>query len=190
MIELHFHKLFILSQDIIKCRLCIFIGLFVDDLFNPEDEKFSFCLEYLIFNVFSFPQNEGLAYQVFFKVIKAVDIINEIITKKEFVKPFQNVIISSFGKLIQNIQTINISLFFDILYDIVVNYDVEHFVLELFDKLTSRIKKEVNNVTRIVVKNHNKKESTLVINKCFNVIKALSEKEKYVIKYRVNFFII
>lgn len=64
LVELHFTKMFILNQDIIKSRLLIFIGLFVDDLFNNQEEKFLFCLEYLLFNVLAYDTNKGLAYQV------------------------------------------------------------------------------------------------------------------------------
>ena len=64
-------------------------------------------------------------------------------------KPFENILKNSFGKLIENIKTINISLFFDVLYDISTNYDIDQYVPEMFMKLCSRILQEVNNVTRL-----------------------------------------
>ena len=103
-------------------------------------------------------------------------------------KPFENVLKNSLGKLIENIKSINISLFFDVLYDITTNYDVDQLVSEMFRMLCSRIIQEVNNVTRLKIKGQNKKESTVIIHKCFNILRTLTEKEKYVLTYLVNQF--
>ena len=89
------------------------------------------------------------------------------------------------GKFIENIKLINISLFFDVLYDITTHYDIEPFIVELFKQLSSRILIEINNLTRIKKKGQSKKDSNIIINKCFNIIRSVTEKENYVVKYIV-----
>ena len=107
------------------------------------------------------------------------------IAQKDFIKAFQLILNKMLGKFIENIKLIDISLFFDVLYDITTHYDVEPFVVELLKQLSSRILKEINILTRIKKKTENKKDSGVIINKCFNIIRAITEKEKYVIKYIV-----
>lgn len=65
------------------------------------------------------------------------------------------------------------------------NYDVDTFVAEIFRKVCSRIQQEFNNVTRLKLRNQSKKVSTVIINKCLNIVKALTEKQNYVLKYLV-----
>ena len=86
-------------------------------------------------------------------------------------------------KLIGLIPEINNTYFFDLILEIVKNYNIDAFILPLIKLVTSRILLEMKVYER---KKKNQKIENDILVKCFNIISTISEKEKYVVKYLVN----
>lgn len=81
--------------------------------------------------------------------------------------------------LLSEIQNIHL---FDLLLEISRNYDIENFLIKLLKSLVSRILIEAKAYER---KKRNQNLQNFALIKSFNIIKTISEKEKYVIKYLV-----
>ena len=77
--------------------------------------------------------------------------------------------------------------------DIVVKVDVDDYVLDLASALTKRILKDIKkkfNVIKKTVISEKEKGTFSYINKCFNVIRAITESPSIIMKNIVNSLII
>lgn len=95
--------------------------------------------------------------------------------------------------IIELIPTIDIPIFFDLLMDIVVKVDIEHYVVDIAAALTKRIIKDIKkkfNVIRKTTHTEHENGTYSYINKCFNVIRAITESPSYTINYIVYTLII
>lgn len=186
--DTHLNALFAVNSDIIKNRLSLFLGIYMDSIYSPEDTQFGYCLEYLFINLFYYKTNQGVAHQ-------AADSLNDIIGVKKFQKSIKDVIGKYFAQLIDNIKDIKIGLYFDVMLEIVMNINVDDYIVGLTQELTARVLKEIAPYTRIkfrVTSEDGTQSSTrrekdsqynIVVNKCFNIIRTISDKEEYVQKY-------
>ena len=125
------------NSDIIKNRLAIFIGNFLDNFFNVTDERFCFCVEYLFTNLFSYKGNEGVAHE-------CADALNELFSIKNISVSLQSLIGKYLTKLIEGIVEANFSLYFDVIHEIILNIDVDEHILSLVQALTKKIESVIS----------------------------------------------
>lgn len=64
LITVNFNTLLSANSEIIKDRLCLFLGNYLDILFEPDDERFSACIDFLFMNLFLYKDNQGIAHKV------------------------------------------------------------------------------------------------------------------------------
>jgi hypothetical protein len=115
-------------------------------------------------------------------IIQAIQTLNHFVKNKEFTKILDILIknyIDNLMNLITEIQNIH---FFDFLLEISKTYEIDGFLLKLIKSLISRILIEAKVYER---KKKNQNIQNFVLVKSFNIIKTITEKEKYVIKYLV-----
>ncbi len=115
-------------------------------------------------------------------IIQAIQTLNHFVKNKEFTKILDILIknyIDNLMNLITEIQNIH---FFDFLLEISKTYEIDGFLLKLIKSLVSRILIEAKVYER---KKKNQNIQNFVLVKSFNIIKTITEKEKYVIKYLV-----
>ena len=86
-------------------------------------------------------------------------------------------------KLINLISNINVKYYFDLIYEIVRNYDIENYILPLCNVLTARVLIEAKCYER---KKKNQIIENEILVKSFNIIRTITEKEKFVLKYIVS----
>lgn len=60
-------------------------------------------------------------------------------TKESFTTPFKKIVNDHMPHLIANIEDIHISLYFDVLYEIVQHVEIEQYVINLVSELTKRV---------------------------------------------------
>jgi len=46
----------------------LFFGIFIDALFDKNNEKFEICIKYLFMNLFGYNENPGLSHQVIYTI--------------------------------------------------------------------------------------------------------------------------
>ena len=188
MFTVHMNSLFNVKSEIIKDRLCLFIGIFLDHLYLPENENFSLCVEYLLINLITYKQNPGVAH-------KSADALNDLVAVKKFSSALKVTIHKYLPSMIEQIKDIKIGLFFDVLLEIVIHIDIEECLITLTKELTKRVLSEIAPFTRIKFKVTNEdgkqqasrreKDSqyNLIVNKCFNIIRTVTDNALYVTKY-------
>jgi len=96
--------------------------------------------------------------------------------------------------IIDLIPVIDIPIFFDLLIDVVVKVDIEDYLIDLTSALTKRIMKELKKKFNVIKRNSqfpDKDNSSFsYINKCFNVVRAITESPSYVQSHIVIFSVI
>lgn len=65
MFNTHFEKIYSIESDLIKNRLCLFYGLFLDEIFIEDSNKFILCFEFLLKAVLDYNINQGTSHIVF-----------------------------------------------------------------------------------------------------------------------------
>lgn len=188
LLSTHIETLFSVKSEIIKDRLCLFIGLFLDNLFEPEERNFSACVEFLLINLLSYKQNPGVAH-------KSADALNDLVAVKKISLSLKEIINKYLQSMIEQIKDIKIGLFFDVLLEIVIHVDIEECLITMVRELTKRVLTEIAPYTRIKFKVTNedgKQQSSrrekdsqynLIVNKCFNIIRTVTDNATYVTKY-------
>ena len=120
----------------------------------------------------------------------------------EYPKDIEIIINKNLPQLINNIKDIQISLYFDVLSEIVEHINVENFILDLLGELTKRILsvkilkftfQEIIPKTRIKLKNTSTSSSktegeqyNIFVNKSLNIVRLITDKPEYVQKYIVS----
>lgn len=86
--------------------------------------------------------------------------------------------------IIDLIPIIDIPIFFDLMIDIVVKVDVEEYIVDIASALTKRVLKDMKKKFNVIKKNpqfpEKENNSFSYINKCFNVVRAISESPSYI----------
>ena len=104
--------------------------------------------------------------------------------------------INNFENHIANIQVAN---FFDVLYQILINFDKfdSDFFIKIFEnickrvnveeerhrRLKFRVKKEKNKIKKKAAQQTNLKDYKIIVNKCFNIIRMLMHSKIFVVKH-------
>jgi hypothetical protein len=120
------------KSDIIKNRLAIFIGNFLDTLFEVNDPQFTYCLEFLFINLLGYKSNEGIAHE-------CADALNDILSVKKISTALKDPISKHLNNLKDGIKEASFSLYFDVIHEIVLNIDIDEFVVPLVKALVDRI---------------------------------------------------
>jgi hypothetical protein len=120
------------NSDLIKDRLAIFIGNYLDCFFEVSDDRFGYCVEYLFMNLFSYKTNQGIAHE-------CADALNDIFSIKKISIALSALIGKYLPKLTEGIKEANFGLYFDVIHEIVLNLDTTNYVLPLFEELCSKI---------------------------------------------------
>jgi hypothetical protein len=120
------------NSDLIKDRLALFIGDYVDCFWEVHDERFAVCVEYLFLNLFAYKGNQGVAHE-------CADALNDIFSIKKISVALSDLIGKYLPKLIEGINEANFGLYFDVIHEIVLNLDIANYVFPLFEALCSKI---------------------------------------------------
>ena len=61
----YFNNILNYESIFLKSRLCVFLGFYLDELFNNNKNLIDTCIQFLFINLFRFNQYQGLSYQVY-----------------------------------------------------------------------------------------------------------------------------
>lgn len=172
-LETHIDKFYNINSVIIKDKLCLIYGTFLDELYQPEEVEsyyahFSRVMEFLFMNVFAFKENQGVAYQ-------AAYALNQLIYCKEYKNVVTAVVRKIIPKLIEIIKEIDVALYFDVLVDIVVYIDIEDSLIPFCKEVVTRILREIKS-PNLSTKGNSEK---VFLNKCFHILRTVLEKNKF-----------
>ena len=168
----------------IKHKVVLFIRQYVLIFYSPEMEQFLVIIQYLFESML---QNEYLLISK-----EASDILNELLNEYEnFRKNSMSSVISHFmPMLIETIKTSRVMTVFDVLLEIEMKYENSQQNKEIFINLCKRVDCETQRNFRLTFKSP-KKHSQLsfepydpqvLINKLFNVIRAMINNKQFVIE--------
>ena len=190
----------IFSENIpiyIKFKIILFIKSYLNEFSKIQPENFPFLTKYLIENIFT--SNQSIISKI------SAEVLHELLTNddKKQISTIFNIIGEYQQKIINYIQTSRVTHFFDILYEIIIKLEENELIAFknfIFSNLCKRIQIEVERHNRLkfkVTKQNKKKFSlnngdsynyNLIINKCFNNIKAFMNKKDYIIQ-NINYII-
>jgi hypothetical protein len=128
----HFETIMTVNSDIIKNRLAIFIGNFLDSFFEVKDLQFTYCLEFLFQNLLTYKSNEGIAHE-------CAEALNDILSVKKISTALKEPISKHLNNLKDGIKDASFSLYFDVIHEIILNINVDEFVVPLVQALVDRI---------------------------------------------------
>lgn len=181
-LETHSNKFFSINSLFIKDKLCLIFGQFLNLIFNEEDteqnyEFFSSVFEFLFNQIFSYKETPGVAFQ-------AAYAFTELIVVKEYSTISANTVKKIFPKLIENIREYEVTLIFDVIIDAINYLDIEENLLDLCKETINRILLEIKSSKKLTKKIETEGESEFnpYINKCFNILKIVLEKNKIYFK--------
>ena len=171
-LETHVEKLLNINSSIIKDKLCLIYGTFMDDLYQPDEVQSFYAhifkvIEFLFMQIFLFKENPGVAYQASYA-------LNQLIYYKDYSDVVNGIVRKIMPKLIGIINEIDVVLFFDTLVDIVVYLDIEDSLIPLCREVANRILKEVKSPSN---KSREKSDRTF-LNKSFHILRTVLEKNK------------
>ena len=170
---------------LIKERVCLFISIYITQFlnYNMNLNTFKNIFDFLFFNIF----NEGKPVGKY----ESFEAIKNAITHKYFNNKIIEELIQKYSiKFISNIKQAKNPIYFEILSTITESINDEEMLLELLNSLFIRVLKEIS--PRRLSHNTNKEmniEGSLtnnykaIINKCFEVIRSIFNKEQFIIKY-------
>ena len=168
------------KDDVIRERNCLILSLYIEDIFDYDEKnisEFIIGIEYLFECVFQYHVNQGLSYQ-------AANAIRDLISVKKYRQIFIDILCSFYSILIESIKENENILLFDLILEIILFIDNEYFIVEICNEVVQRILKEYKTPTRKKDKN---KSYNVYLNKCFNILKAVTQTKEICIKYEVNF---
>jgi hypothetical protein len=165
-LDTHLDMLLSVNSNIIKNRLCLFFGAFLDSVYGLEySDKATKVIEFLFQQLFVYNDAPGVSYQ-------AANSLNSLISHKNYSLIISDIVKKIILVLVNSIKEIEVDLFFDVLLDIVIYLDIDDHALYISREVTQRILKEVKSV-RI---NNPESDYNDVMNKCFKVLMAIVEK--------------
>lgn len=162
---------------IAKLRLCQLINVHFSILIKEDPSLFKTLFSYITSCVILYHENQAVATE-------AISAINSIISLGKFIKGVTNYLDPIMSHLIGYIEKIEVPIFFDFLFDVILNTNVLNHIPNLISALVKRVEKETKRKFNVIKKNRmgisSESEKLSYINKCFNVIKAISDSPEYV----------
>ena len=155
-----------MNSNLLQFKLCLMYGLFIDDLFCNEKEEDNIfvinALKYLIELILQYSKNSeihGICYQGLhtFEILISNDLYSNL---------GSSVVRNKINDIINQINNINIDIFFDVLCSIVCFLNVEDYIITILTKVIDRFK--------IDVEKSNFKSNTFIIKEC-NLIQKIFE---------------
>lgn len=170
LLETYSDKMFTINSEMIKDKLCLLLGTFLDELYQPDEiegfyQHLSKIFEFLFAQILNFHNNQGSAYNASYSLC-------QLLYCKDFVNLTNILIRKIMPNLIQIIKEIEVVLFFDVLVDIILYMDVEDSLISLCKEVTNRILKEIKSPKT------KEKNLNMYISKCFHILRTVLEKNK------------
>ena len=184
----------LVNHPCLKHQIILFISNYALSFFEPDSDGFEISLNYLFNGLFEkkyslISNSSADSIYHFFKVKN--DDSNNI---KYALLTVATNNIDNFKEYIKNTQ---ISNFFDVLYQILLNFENRdnEFFQKIFENVCKRVnveverhfrlkfkvKKEKNKAKKRATEKTNLNDYNIIINKCFNIIRMLMHNEKFVI---------
>jgi hypothetical protein len=168
--DTHLNTLLSVNSILIKNRLCLFFGLYLDTIYtHAYTESISTVIEFLFQQLFLYKEASGVAFQ-------AANALNSLISHKHYSLIISDIIKKMIMNLVNSIKEIEVNLFFDVLLDVILYLDIEDHVLFVFREVTQRILKEVKSVQPDTT---SESKYNLYISKCFKVLIAIVDKYSF-----------
>ena len=178
----------------LKHQIILFIRNYSLRFFEPDSNSFESTINYLFISLFetkySLISNTSADVINYFFSIKGDEshIIKSVLLKSAII---------NISKFEQEINNTKISNFFDVLYQILINFENRdneffqkifvnickrvHVEIERHFRLKFKVKKEKNKVKKKATEKTNLNDYKIIINKCFNILRMLMHNEKFVI---------
>ncbi len=171
----HIDQLHSVSSELIKFDICLIYDVFINSFMNEEISELSNSdlenitkrLDYLFNSLMNYNINPGIASQA----AKAITtIFKEINIDNIDTKYISNI----FMQMILHIENFNNILFFDVLIEILENWDIEANLIYAINLSVKRILKEINSPLFY----SDDKTSKVIFGKCLNIIKTIIKDNK------------
>lgn len=153
---------------LIKCRIALTLGYFLDNLFMENNAHFLHSVEFLIKGLATEKESRALALQ-------CADTLKTVIEDKDLIRRLESFINKLFPFLAGLVSTIELPSFFDILSSIITSYSesIDLSVIQLLISLVNRIEYEYK-ILRAKKEKHN-----MTINQCWNVIQTITSQNVF-----------
>lgn len=160
------------SSVLLRARMSLLLGYYADMLFTAHPAAFLKVIDFLLLSL-SLGGGEKVV------ALQSADTLSTVITDKDLIPRLEEHIPRIVEIVTQCILKINIKLFFNFLLDFVKTYNdtLGDSVIRIVQALVERVLVELKNC-------HEKGEkNNLIINKCWNVIRLVSEFDSFMPRY-------
>lgn len=178
----YINQLHLVGSDLIKFDICLIYGVFLqgfmafsessnEELENQqnapmENQNFQKRLDFLFACLMDYEKNPGTSVQ-------AAKAITTAFSKLRTDSIDSDYISGVFRKLINHMESIDLSLYFDVLIDILCSCRIEHNLIFAINNATKRILKEIKSQ-----KYSTSKIAGNIVSKCMNIIKTIIEENE------------
>ena len=174
----HMPNLLIIQDDMIREKLCLLLGNFIDNIYDctTDYESFKTSVQFLFNCLFQFNSNQGLSYQ-------AANSIKDLIYVNSYAQIFNDVLKLYFSDISLSIKENENLIFFDVILEIVVYINNPDYTIEICKEVTNRVLREIKTPNRNKDDKTNNQNTQIIeyneyINKCFNVLKGITQNEE------------
>lgn len=133
-----------------------------------ENQNFQKRLDFLFFNLIDYEKNPGTSAQ-------AAMAIKNLFSETNIHDIDSKYITGVFNKLIMHLENIELSIYFDVLIEILCSCKIEENLILAINNSTKRILKEIKSPQY-----SGNKTASIVVSKCFNIIKAIIDDNQLV----------
>ena len=170
-------QLYQIQDDLVKEKTCLLLGNFIDNIYSFETNynEFEKGIEFLFDCLFQYNSNQGLSYQ-------AANSIKDLIYVNKFTKIFNTILTKCFSDIALTIKDNENTIFFEVLLEIVLFINNPDYSLEICKEITGRILKEIKSPK----KSKDQTSAQIYLNKCFNVLKAVTGNKELCVNHHVN----
>jgi hypothetical protein len=178
-LETHSDKIFTINSDIIRDKLCLVLGIFLDELYKSDEIKAIYIhlgkiFEFLFSQILNFNKNQGTAYNASYSLC-------QLLYYKDFTDITNNIIRKLMPSILEGIKEIEVVIFFDVLVDIVLYIDIEDSLLQICKEVSNRILREIKSS-----RNLKGKDLNVYISKCFHILRTILEKNSMLCRDEQN----
>ncbi|MDR3548036.1 MAG: hypothetical protein P4M11_07195 [Candidatus Pacebacteria bacterium] len=169
----NFATIFESGSTLIKCRVALMLGYYVDSIFQQSHDAFVKAIEFLVKGVAMEDTDKALALQ-------CSDTLKTAIADQDVVDRVEAFINRLFPYLSEMVTKLRLPTFFDILMGVLKNYATAidgPSLIRLMDSLVLRIEVEFKALLAKGEKNN------MVMSQCWNVIRAICETDAFMPEY-------